>query len=700
MKKNLHFLLVTLAVTSVFLIALKTFQTAQANVSDNFSGWAWSDNIGWVSFNCTNGGPTNNDICATSNYGVTKDASGNLSGYAWSDNIGWISFNRAETGNPPSGGGTTDPGAGTGAIAKLSGNTLTGWAKALAATSTLVQPSGQGSGLTTTTFNYTSATNGQTSTNGQGYVWNVPAGVTSFSVDMWGAGGKGGDGPTYIGPGPAGPGGGGGGGSGSYGKAAIAIPQGTTQYLITVGGSGQNTILATVVGPVFTARSGSNGHDGSGTCSTNCSWSGLTVFNSPGLTTAALGGSGGQVTPTTGWVSFSNGTSGSLGGKGGYTFCTGNGFSYPGYGGDGAAAPNGGTGGIGGKYDSTPYGPTARCVNTQTYHQTQQGISGTAGGLPGAGGGGGEGYVGTGAQGGKGRVVITYNAPALPTYIDNTGGWDGWISFSGTATDNSPYAITLNNTTRGYEGFSWGATVIGWLTFNPFGLVPTGGCTSNCGGGSPPPCCGVNDGSPLAFSATCTITSTTGVNPVTWTASAVGGGTPYGYSWNNIATSTVATLNHTYASGDPAYTPTLSVGDAGGKYSAPICPSETNPVATAGSLTPILLGAMSSGATYSGTLSHTVKVKTGGKAFLQSSVTGTEASTAICTLIGTDSKGTQTVLANKTLGGITGFTTTNLTTDKSPYTYVLSCKDSLGIAHRDNPSVTVTVQNNPTFQEF
>jgi PKD repeat protein len=51
------------------------------------SGWAWSQNIGWISFR----GP---------NYGVTLgpvvDGVRNLTGYAWSSNIGWISFNPAE----------------------------------------------------------------------------------------------------------------------------------------------------------------------------------------------------------------------------------------------------------------------------------------------------------------------------------------------------------------------------------------------------------------------------------------------------------------------------------------------------------------------------------------------------------------------------------------------------------------------------
>ncbi len=50
-------------------------------------GYAWSENIGWVSFNSIN--DTNPPVV----YGVNVDpTSGNFSGYAWSENIGWIWF--------------------------------------------------------------------------------------------------------------------------------------------------------------------------------------------------------------------------------------------------------------------------------------------------------------------------------------------------------------------------------------------------------------------------------------------------------------------------------------------------------------------------------------------------------------------------------------------------------------------------------
>ena len=90
-------------------------------------GWAWSSNIGWVSFNSDNAG------AGGGSYEVDVDDAGNLRGYAWSSNIGWISFDRNETANPPSV-GTPDIGSGSGPIAKFDKNTgaVTGWARALA----------------------------------------------------------------------------------------------------------------------------------------------------------------------------------------------------------------------------------------------------------------------------------------------------------------------------------------------------------------------------------------------------------------------------------------------------------------------------------------------------------------------------------------------------------------------------------------
>ncbi len=60
----------------------------------DLSGWAWNDDIGWISFNCSDP-----DLCATSNYKVNVNTStGAFTGWAWNDNIGWISFNCSDPG--------------------------------------------------------------------------------------------------------------------------------------------------------------------------------------------------------------------------------------------------------------------------------------------------------------------------------------------------------------------------------------------------------------------------------------------------------------------------------------------------------------------------------------------------------------------------------------------------------------------------
>ncbi|MFA5053477.1 MAG: hypothetical protein WC565_05435 [Parcubacteria group bacterium] len=74
------------------------------DAAGNLSGWAWSDVLGWVSFDCHNpatGGSAPDYSCAQSSYQVKIDAQGNFKGWAWNDIAGWISFNcnQNETGD-------------------------------------------------------------------------------------------------------------------------------------------------------------------------------------------------------------------------------------------------------------------------------------------------------------------------------------------------------------------------------------------------------------------------------------------------------------------------------------------------------------------------------------------------------------------------------------------------------------------------
>ncbi len=91
----------------------------EAGVSHNVSGFAWSENIGWISFNCTDQG-----TCGSVNYGVhVNNLTGAFSGFAWSENIGWIQFD-------PAGPYPSEPNS----SAKLNAgnNEVSGWARAVA----------------------------------------------------------------------------------------------------------------------------------------------------------------------------------------------------------------------------------------------------------------------------------------------------------------------------------------------------------------------------------------------------------------------------------------------------------------------------------------------------------------------------------------------------------------------------------------
>ncbi len=138
MKKNNIFLFIFL-----FVFFLMTGIGVQVQASGNTTGYAWSENIGWISFNSINCDSNEDGTTDTGNYpqcpigssitdyGVNIDpTTGDLSGYAWSENIGWISFNREDTGNPP----TAPFNGDSGPIAQYNFSThqLTGWGRALA----------------------------------------------------------------------------------------------------------------------------------------------------------------------------------------------------------------------------------------------------------------------------------------------------------------------------------------------------------------------------------------------------------------------------------------------------------------------------------------------------------------------------------------------------------------------------------------
>ena len=128
------FSVVVFSVALAFFILENDSSTVdvRAASADNIMGFAWSENIGWINFNSANcdsddntfldaacGGDNTTDLVVP--YGVNLNADDTLSGYAWSENIGWISFKSADIAGCP--GGTCQP--------RLVGSEFFGWARAL-----------------------------------------------------------------------------------------------------------------------------------------------------------------------------------------------------------------------------------------------------------------------------------------------------------------------------------------------------------------------------------------------------------------------------------------------------------------------------------------------------------------------------------------------------------------------------------------
>jgi len=120
MKKVLIISILTILAVGFVYFVFDFFQTeiVKAGLGDNVSGYAWSENIGWISFNCTNQG-----TCAAVDYGVNIEGNGKFTGFAWSENIGWIDF-------APAGPYPASPNYS--ARVNLATGEVSGWARALA----------------------------------------------------------------------------------------------------------------------------------------------------------------------------------------------------------------------------------------------------------------------------------------------------------------------------------------------------------------------------------------------------------------------------------------------------------------------------------------------------------------------------------------------------------------------------------------
>ncbi|HMB26230.1 MAG TPA: hypothetical protein VKP03_02330 [Patescibacteria group bacterium] len=86
MKKTLTIGLIVVCSVLVFFTA-----DSSAEKAHKINGWAWSENIGWVSLNCYNSGLNNK--CLNSDYGVDFDReTKEVFGYSWSEYGGWLCF--------------------------------------------------------------------------------------------------------------------------------------------------------------------------------------------------------------------------------------------------------------------------------------------------------------------------------------------------------------------------------------------------------------------------------------------------------------------------------------------------------------------------------------------------------------------------------------------------------------------------------
>ena len=240
------------------------------------------------------------------------------------------------------------------------------------------------------------------------FTWVAPAGVTSVSVIIKGAGGNGASGTQYVCPctgSPYGTGGGGGGGGGGFLSNNIAVTPGSS-YTVRVGTPGSynagNSVSSYFISSSTRwAGSGSNAQSGggSGGCKGGAS---SCVFAGNGA--QGGDGGGGQFAFD---VSLTYGGGG--GGAAGYAYSSGGfggaGGSTGGTGGSGAGAYGGGGGGRGG---SSAFGLSGQGGGgVGIYGNTADGAAGGGGGSGGSNGT----TSGGGAYGGGGGGGHVYSSP-------------------------------------------------------------------------------------------------------------------------------------------------------------------------------------------------------------------------------------------------------------------------------------------------
>lgn len=285
--------------------------------------------------------------------------------------------------------------------------------------------------------------------------FTVPAGVSSVSVDAWGAGGGGASGSSAAG----------GGGGGAYTRGAFNSLTGGNSIAVTVGtggnaGSNGGFSRATVGASNITANGGSAG-------------SGRT------------GGNGGAASSISGLVTASY-----AGGKGGNARNAASGSENEAGGGGGGSAFMNAAGGNGSNGGSDDDDPTPGGIGTGNGGDGASGEgdpNATAGQAPGGGGGGrGEGSSSSKA-GARGLVILSYDCPTYA--LTSTSATSSVCATSGTATVTltgtasqlpvGTYTVRYNRSLPNASNLTASMTVTtaGTGSFNVTGLTTAGNAT-------------------------------------------------------------------------------------------------------------------------------------------------------------------------------------------------------------------------------
>lgn len=164
-KKAILFLLIASFVIFLSSYALSIKTKAQSNPKI-VSGYAWSENIGWIDLQAQNGG-------------INIDTGNNLVGYVWSENIGWIRFGGFTSSQFPSGPGTTAVNA------KIVGTNIVGWARACAGMYDTATPNSSTPNNTCTGNTRSDGWDGWISLHGTNY--GVTSSGDTFSGYAWGS---------------------------------------------------------------------------------------------------------------------------------------------------------------------------------------------------------------------------------------------------------------------------------------------------------------------------------------------------------------------------------------------------------------------------------------------------------------------------------------------------------------------------------